>query len=35
MEEEIYIDEEGNTWVIDYSQLDPNGEPLIVPYEEV
>lgn len=34
MEDEILYDENGNPeWVIIYGETDPNGEPLIVPYE--
>lgn len=35
MEDEILYDENGNPeWIIIHSETDPNGEPLIVPYEE-
>ena len=33
MEPNIFQDDEGNWWEIDENELDPNGEPLIVPYE--
>lgn len=33
MEPEIFQDEEGTWWEVLEDELDPNGEPLIVPYE--
>lgn len=33
MEDEILYDENGNPeWIVVHDEVDPNGEPLIVPY---
>lgn len=34
MEPEIFQDDEGNWWITNPDDLDPNGDPVIVPYEE-
>ena len=34
MEREIFQDPAGTWWEIVREELDPNGEPVIIPYEE-
>lgn len=31
---EVIVDKDGNKWILDPDSVDPDGQPLLIPYEE-